>query len=296
MKPTLTALIPRNAWLGCLLALMLVSAGHAETQQPALSFGVVPQQSAAKLAAMWTPLLEHLTARTGQRLQFRTAPNIPEFERRLASGDYDIAYMNPYHYTVFHRSPGYRAFAKQREKKLVGIIVVRTDSGLSKLEELGGQTLAFPSPAAFAASILTRAEFNNRDIAITPKYVSSHDSVYLSVVKGLYPAGGGVVGTLNNVDPAIREQLHILWTSAAHTPHAFAAHPRVPQRTIDAIAAEMLKLDGSETGRQLLQRLNFKGIAAADDAEWNSIRELKLDLLDNLVEETAEARQDHRGP
>ncbi len=38
------------------------------------TFGIVPQQAASKLA----------------RLQFKTAPNIPEFEHCLANGEYDI--------------------------------------------------------------------------------------------------------------------------------------------------------------------------------------------------------------
>ena len=110
---------------GCLLAILLVSNSQAETNQQTLTFGIVPQQSAAKLARMWTPLLEYLSTQTGQRLQFSTAPDIPEFERRLANGDYNLAYMNPYHYTTFHRSPGYQAFAKQKNKHLKGIVLVR---------------------------------------------------------------------------------------------------------------------------------------------------------------------------
>ena len=89
--------------------------------QQTLTFGIVPQQSAAKLARMWTPLLG-IPVQTDrcQHLQFSTASDIPEFERRLANGDYDLAYMNPYHYTTFHRSPGYQAFAKQKRQEVKG--------------------------------------------------------------------------------------------------------------------------------------------------------------------------------
>lgn len=268
---------------GCLLAILLISNSQAETNQQTLTFGIVPQQSAAKLARMWTPLLENLSTQTGQRLQFSTAPDIPEFERRLANGDYDLAYMNPYHYTTFHRSPGYQAFAKQKDKQLKGIIVVHTDSQYQDPGEFTGQTLAFPSPAAFAASIITRAQFSNQEIPITPKYVSSHDSVYRAVAKGIYPAGGGVVRTLNGLEPEIREQLRILWTSDPYTPHALAAHPRVPADTVAAILAKMRQLDNTEQGRELLKGINFKGIVTAEDADWDDIRKLNLDLLDGVV-------------
>lgn len=61
------------------------------------SFGVVPQQSATKLAQSWIPLLQELQQLTGVLLRFSTAPDIPTFEKRLAQGQYDFAYMNPYH-------------------------------------------------------------------------------------------------------------------------------------------------------------------------------------------------------
>ena len=83
--------------------------------------------------------------------------------------------MNPYHYVVASESPGYQAFAKVADKKIRGIFIVRKDSEISNLEGLSGATLAFPSPAAFAASILPRSELKNRGINFTPKYVNSHD-------------------------------------------------------------------------------------------------------------------------
>jgi len=266
-----------------LLGTLIFSNSQAETNQQTLTVGIVPQQSAAKLARMWTPLLEYLSTQAGQDLQFSTAPNIPEFERRLANGEYDLAYMNPYHYTTFNRSPGYQAFAKQKDKQLKGIIVVRADSKYQTLDEFANQTLAFPSPAAFAASIVTRARFNSMDVPITPKYVSSHDSVYRAIAKGIYPAGGGVMRTFNGLEPEIREQLRILWTSPPYTPHALAAHPRVPTDIVSTISATMQQLDESEQGLELLKQINFSGIVAASDADWDDIRKLNIDLLDGMV-------------
>ena len=35
-------------------------------------------------------------------------------------------------------------------------------------------------------------------------------------------------------------------------------------------------LDGDEAGRALLEPLNFKGLVAATDSEWDSVRALRL--------------------
>ena len=258
--------------------------GLVAAQPQTYSFGVVPQQSAKKLASLWTPILAHINAQTGHTLQFKTAKDIPTFEKRLAAGDYDFSYMNPYHYTVFSQTPGYQAIAKRIDQKIQGIIVVRKDSPIQSLAELQDSTLAFPSPAAFAASILPRAKLAQAQIKFTPRYVSSHDSAYLGVAKGLFPAGGGVKRTLNNTPDEVKQQLRILWTTAAYTPHAFAAHPRVPPAVITAVQTAMVAMHNNDAGRALLQSIKIKhGIEPATDDDWDDVRSLDIELLDDLV-------------
>ena len=71
---------------------------QSETEAPRVySFAVVPQQEAGTLARLWSPILQDISQRTAIQLRFSTAPGIPEFERRLAAGVYDFAYMNSYH-------------------------------------------------------------------------------------------------------------------------------------------------------------------------------------------------------
>lgn len=270
--------------LAALLCLTLLAQQTALAEEPpTLSFGIVPQQAASKLAKLWGPILTYLGEKSGTRLQFKTAPNIPTFEQRCAEGDYDVAYMNPYHYTVFHRSPGYQVFARQKDKRIRGIMVVRKDNPIQTLDELADSTLAFPAPAAFAASVLTRAELTRRNIPFTPKYVSSHDSVYRTVAKGLYPAGGGIQRTLSNVDPAVRDQLRVLWTSPDYTPHAIAAHPRVAEPVVARLQKAMLEMADDPKGRELLSGIKFDGIEAGEDKDWDDVRSLGIELLEQLI-------------
>ena len=270
-------------WLITFVANVQAESYATVTDRNTLSFGVVPQQSATTLAGLWTPVLEKLSAATGYRVEFKTAPDIPEFERRLARGEYDMAYMNPYHYTVFHEHPGYRAFAKEKDTLLKGILVVRSDSPYKELGDLANKTLAFPSPAAFAASMITRANLQSRSIPFEAKYVSSHDSVYRSIAKGLYAAGGGVTRTFNAMNNETRAQLRVLWMSPGYTPHAFAAHPRLDSVVVDKIQTGIVDLSNTEEGKALLAKLNFHGITYASDGEWNDIRSMNLQSLPDLI-------------
>lgn len=263
--------------LGLIASLLLSPYANAKEY----TFGIVPQQSAKKLARLWGPIMARLSEDAGITLKFETAKNIPTFEKRLAAGEYDFAYMNPYHFTVYNQVPGYKAIAHQANKSIQGIVVVHKDSKLESLDELSGTTLAFPSPAAFAASLLPQAKLKNSEIDYKSRYVSSHDSVYLAVSRGLMPAGGGVMRTFNNTKPEVRENLKIFWKTEKYTPHAFAAHPSVAEADKLALQQALIGLSSSETGSALLSSIRFKGIESATDEDWDDVRALNINALAN---------------
>ncbi len=267
-----------------LLATLLTLSGISMAGAKVYTFAVVPQQAASEMAETWSPFLAWVSENSGVQLRFVTAPDIPTFEKRLKEGAYDFAYMNPYHYTVFHKKPGYKALAKEKDRKLKGILVVRKDSKINSIKELGGSTVIFPSPAAFAASILPRSALMKAGVTFTTKFVSSHESVYLNVEKGLYPAGGGIVRTFEMLDKAVSQNLRVLWTTPQFTPHAIATHPKLSQDVAKKVLNTFLKMSSDPVGQQKLKLIGFKGIEAASDSEWNDIRHLNITDSDTRVE------------
>lgn len=236
------------------------------------TFGVVPQQSATRLAQIWVPFLKELENRTGHKFRFTTAKDIPTFEACLARKAYDFAYMNPYHYTVMHDAVGYEAFAHQAGKRLKGVLVAKSDSSIEDLKDLDGESIAFPSPAAFGASVIPRAELDGQGVTFEPIYVKSHDSVYRAVALGLFPAGGGVVRTFGNLPDDLKSQLRVFHTTGSYTPHAFASSPDLDPGARDRISSEMIRIDDED----LLKSLGMKGFVAADNATWDDVRSLDL--------------------
>ncbi len=78
----------------------------------------------------------------------------------------------------------------------------------------------------------------------------------------------------------MRDALRVLTETPAYTPHAFAAHPRVPPGSVAKVLAAMVSLSGDEVGQKLLLPLAFQGLVGAQDKEWNDIRALDIDLLE----------------
>lgn len=257
------------------LALAPAAGAQAADGGPVYRFGVVPQQSGSKLSRLWSPILAYLEQRTGYRLQFATARNIPTFEKRLRNDKYDFAYMNPYHYVTFHKESGYRAFATAKGKRLKGILVVRKDSPYQSLKDLDGKGVAVPAHA-FAADLVMRAQFQNLGESVDIHDVASHDSSYRNVADGRYAAGGGVLRTFRATAPSVRNELRILWTSPGFTPHAFAASPSVPPEVVKRVQKAMLEMEDDPEGKALLKAIRLKGVIAARDSDWNDVRALNL--------------------
>lgn len=263
---------------------VLATAISGQVWAETFTFGVVPQQSATKLAKVWGPVLKHLETQTGVQFQFATATDIPTFEKRLMEGQYDFAYMNPYHFTFFNEHKGYQALAHRADKKIQGLLVTRKESSITELSQLEGKEVAFPSPTAFAASLVPRGELAKMGINITPRYVSSHDSVYLGVSREFFLAGGGIGRTFNNSRDEVKSQLRVLWKTEEYTPHAFANHPEVDAELAKRVSEVLADMASSKEGKAALSGLGIKSLKAANDSDWDDVRALNLTLLDSLLD------------
>lgn len=255
----------------------------ATAQAEPLSVGITPLKAASKLAEEWGPLLDEVGRRAGVQLAFRTAPSIPAFGERLAQGEYDLAYVNPYQYKLYSAKPGYRAFAREKGRPLEGIIIVRKDSPYRQVRDLEGATLIFPTPLAFAASILTQAELDSQGVAIKARYVQSHDSVFRGVATGGFDGGGTIMKVFQTTDPELAKNLRVLARTASYQSHPFAAHPRVPADLVERLRRAFLSLERDEAGRKLLAGIAFNGMEAAADKDYNDVRSLALEKLIEAV-------------
>lgn len=93
------------------------------TDQIEYTFGVVPQYEIRKLASIWLPILDELEKRTGLKFRLVGTYNIPDFENNFIKGDFDFAYMSPYHSRLAYKNQGYTPLVRDDGKRLFGILV-----------------------------------------------------------------------------------------------------------------------------------------------------------------------------
>lgn len=223
LKKYLFPIIVSFLWVG-----LFVKTSLSSTTSQRFIFGVVPQFEPEYIYSAWNPVLKEISKILNIQLELKIYKTIPEFEKAFLAGEFDFAYMNPYHAVMAKKAQGYIPLIRDRTP-LKGIIVIKKDAPFSSITDLDGAVIAFPAPNAFAASLYMRALLTEKyKIRFTPKYVKTHDNVYRHVLLGLAQAGGGVNNTFLRQPPEVRENLRILFETPPSAPHPIVAHPRVP--------------------------------------------------------------------
>lgn len=269
----------KTVLLAAFLQMMLFSGVRAAEEHPPspYSFGVVPQFEQRKLYAIWKPIIDALEKGTGLAFSLVTTLKINDFEKEYMAEKFDFAYMNPY-FIVRGVTPGTYLPLVRDNKPHRGIVVVRKNGPIRTVDDLRGKTVAFPSPNAIGATLMTRAELERKfGVKVVPLYVKSHSSVYLHAAKGLADAGGGVLKTLQEQDAAIRDLLSVLYTTEVMPNLAVAANKRVPADVRVKVQRVFLDLAKTDEGRALLAKVPMTEIVATSLEEYLVIEKWGLE-------------------
>jgi phosphonate transport system substrate-binding protein len=217
------------------------------------TFGVVPQYEPQKLTAIWQPFLNKVTEKTGVQLKLVTVESIPVFEQDFADGDYDFAYMNPWHSVIAFDKQGYLPIVKDAARHLQGVLVVNKNSNIESVKQLEGAEIAFPAPNALGASLLMRAELALLyGLTIKPVYVQTHSSVYLNVALNATPAGGGVMGTLKQQPQNLQQKLKVIYKTRKVSRHPIVVHPRVNNQVQAQVQQAIIEIGSDPKQKHLL--------------------------------------------
>ncbi len=264
-------------WLLLLAVPPAYAGAEASGDARVLTVGVVPQFDVRQIHAVWRPILDAMEQRTGFRFVLRGASTIPSFERDLAVGEFDLAYINPYH-TVTVGAREYIPLVRDVGTDLYGILVVAHQSPIRSLEELQGRVVVFPAPMALGATLLTRAELLDRfGIRVVPRYVQSHSSVYLNVALGEAVACGGVQKTLAQQPDGLRAAVRVLYQTRIVPSHPIVVHERVPSEIRQQLLQALLALGRDTAGWKLLSRVPVTELGVASIEDYRFLGEMGLE-------------------
>ncbi len=225
---------------------------HAGLAAEAYSFGVLSQRSPVLTAEYWNPILDYVGARTGVALKLRITRTAPESNAAIAKGEYDFVYSN----TLFlpaTSAPGYQVILRPRDEAIRGQLVTLDASSIKTLADLKGQSVGFPSRAAFVGYAVPMDHLMRLGIAVTPVFGGNQEGIIGQLRAGKVLAAG--VNNLVMKNYAEREKLRyrVLWQSEPYDNLPIAAHPRVDKAVVEAVRGAFAGMNDDPAGRQVLE-------------------------------------------
>lgn len=238
-----------------------------------------PLHNPSRLFEIYGPLVDYLNRNIpGTTFRLEASRNYEEFDKKLYARKYDFALPNPYQ-TLNSLRCGYHVIAKMGDDhKFTGVILVRRDSGISKVADLKGKKVSYPARTALAATMMPQYYLHthgldvNRDIENL--YVGSQESSIMNVYLGNVAAAATWPlpwEAFQKEHPDKARELELKWETGPLINNGVVARDDVPEQLARRVAELLDTLHNSEEGRVILARMPLSRFELADDRRYRVI-------------------------
>lgn len=274
------------------LAAGLVLLSHPAWARP-ITVGSISTEPAAevkKFGPLASYLAGQLHAEGIDQGKVAVAKSIPEMASFLREGKVDLYIDSPFPSMAVSRLSGSK-FLLRRWKKGVAeyhaVIFTRQDSGIERLEDLRGRTVAFEEPFSSSGYFVPKAILRQQGLRLVPKkdssdpigpgevgYVFSYadENTMLWVLRRAVSAGAMDNQTYFKQAGADLPHLKIIHKSFPIPRHILSYRADLPARLVARIKEVLLRMDQSEDGKKALQ--DFEKTTKFDELSEQSLAPL----------------------
>lgn len=132
--------------LVCLMSLAFITGCNKIENRPKMKIGYMNCNNEQETTGRFTPMTQYLSEKTGVDFEF-VPVDTNDFEKRFKSGEFAFTHSNSILYVILKEHHDLTLLASEKRGKFgprtAGTIVVRKDSGITKLSELKGKRIAF---------------------------------------------------------------------------------------------------------------------------------------------------------
>ncbi|CAK0761543.1 phosphonate transport system substrate-binding protein [Azospirillaceae bacterium] len=248
---------------------------------PVYIFGIHPLHNPQRLNAMYQPLIHHLNVSLSNgRLELEASRNYNAFDDRLRARHYHFALANPGQ-ALNATEANYRIVGKLGDDDdFRGVILVRNESDIRKIEDLRGKTLAYPASSAMASTMMPQMflQMNGLDVHkdIKTVYVGSIESTIMSVYRGDSAAAGVWLSAwrlFSREQSEIAGQLVARWRTLPLINYAVIARDDVPETVVRQVMDMLVSLKDAPEGINILKKIGVSHFERADISTYQPIRE-----------------------
>ena len=243
-----------------------------------LTVALLPRYSVEFMNKRTNLLAQYLSNQLEKEVKPVITTDFNDFTSRIQSGEITIGLEDPMVYVaVSNVHEAVATVIKNDMAKLRGVIIVRKDSSIEKLEDLEGKVVSIAgkgSAAGYLSQKITLAEIGlspGRDYKIETAVENKHENVILSVYTGDVDAGFVRRISIKQVSKFIPiEKIRILKATAWLPNWALSVNSNLPAAIKTEIADAIVDL---RVDSPVAKSFKINGFQPADDFSYDPIRE-----------------------
>lgn len=255
--------------LALVLAVTWIAAAVAEEPRP-LVFGVLNQQSPARTAQRWNPILAYLAEATGLRFQLRMGATVQETDAMMGRGEFDLLFTN--HNFRREHDGKYRVLARWAGKPIYGVIAVPGDSPATSLRDLAGKRVAFPSREAFVGYAVPMEALRAAGVRVEVVTAGSQEGALVQLQARQVAAAAVNSRFLSRFAAQSGLRYRELHVSEGYAEMPVVVHPRVPLEQADAIRRALLAMADDARAAAAREASGGTGFEPADEKDYDNVR------------------------
>lgn len=213
-----------------------------------------------------------------------------EINALLRSGHIDMAFICTNAYVEGRDQFGLELIAapvRDGQARYSGYVIVKKDSGITSFAQLRGKKFAFTDPMSTTGYLypqsLVKELGHNYDTYFSDYiFTYSHDNSARAVWQGI--ADGASVDAmvfkhLSKNKPFITESLQVIQESVLFASPPVVVRPGLDTKVKEQLREFLSKLASDSEGKLILQNMGLEGYVGVEDADYNSVRDLRRKAL-----------------
>ena len=273
-----------------LLLLSLAQTGQAAGKPRPVQIAITPCTEILKTFKEYQPLAAYLERQLHQPVKLIIPKDFPEFERLVKEGGVEFTFQAPHTYMrlahLYNREMLLKALTPEGAAKHRGVLIVRKDSPLQRVEDLKGKYVIFGAENDMAKSLSAKRLLAAKGIAPDKdlrgyKHDGSCESIALNVFLKTADAGAICDYSFKNINEPGNDaeseippkQLRILGRTEEIPTWVFAARTGIDATLIARVNEALIALSPKNNEQEgILESAEVGGFVKAKDSDFDEIR------------------------
>ena len=278
----------------CLMSLAMLAGCNKIENRPKMKIGYMNCNNEEETTGRFTPMTRYLSEKTGVDFEF-VPVDTNDFEKRFKSGEFAFTHSNSILYVILKEHHDLILLASEKRGKFgprtAGTIIVRKDSGITKLSELKGKRIAFGpmlAPTGYMAEydLMLRNGIDPESFLgnwSIPNGSYKHEKIIYKVLYGEVDAGAAPILDLEVMsrEGKISQDDFVILGQSPLIPYCtFGAAKNTEPKLVEKVRKALLDLKPTDTVEVNGERVKVMKAAWIDgfeeltDKDYDPIREM----------------------